>query len=426
MNNKTLGNIFKGDKVIWMVFFFLCMISIVEVYSASSSLSYKGGNFWSPILYHTGILAFGTGCMICVLNVPCKYFKLITPVLIFISFITLIIVLIAGQSTNGASRWLSLFGVQFQPSELAKGTVVLAVAQILSAMQTPKGADTKAYKYIMCICVALISPIALENLSTAILLFSVVYMMMFIGLVPRKLLLRTLAAVVGAVVFVLLMVLLVGNADNVKESDPKNNLTEQTVQGKEENRGLIAKLFHRADTWKARIEKFASFEKVPPEQYDLDKDAQVAHANIAIASSNIIGKGPGNSEERDFLSLAFSDFIYSIIIEEMGIEGAIVVAFLYIVLLFRAGRIARRCENAFPAFLIMGLTLLLVTQALFNMMVAVGLAPVTGQPLPLISKGGTSSVINCIYMGAILSVSRSAKKKQKSPVVASNDDADDE
>lgn len=130
-----------------------------------------------------------------------------------------------------------------------RDTVVLAVAQILSAMQTPKGADTKAYKYIMCICVALISPIALENLSTAILLFSVVYMMMFIGLVPRKLLLRTLAAVVGAVVFVLLMVLLVGNADNVKESDPKNNLTEQTVQGKEENRGLIAKLFHRADTW---------------------------------------------------------------------------------------------------------------------------------------------------------------------------------
>lgn len=159
--------------------------------------------------------------MICVLNVPCKYFKLITPVLIFISFITLIIVLIAGQSTNGASRWLSLFGVQFQPSELAKGTVVLAVAQILSAMQTPKGADTKAYKYIMCICVALISPIALENLSTAILLFSVVYMMMFIGLVPRKLLLRTLAAVVGAVVFVLLMVLLVGNADNVKRKRPE-------------------------------------------------------------------------------------------------------------------------------------------------------------------------------------------------------------
>ncbi len=144
----------------------------------------------------------------------------------------------------------------------------------------------------------------------------------------------------------------------------------------------------------------------------MDKDAQTAHANIAIASSKVIGKGPGNSEERDFLSQAFSDFIYAIIIEELGIAGAVFVALLYIILLFRTGNIAMRCENNFPAFLAMGLALLLVTQALFNMCVAVGLVPVTGQPLPLISKGGTSSMINCIYIGAILSVSRSAKKKK--------------
>ncbi len=145
--------------------------------------------------------------------------------------------------------------------------------------------------------------------------------------------------------------------------------------------------------------------------YDLDKDAQVAHANIAIVTSNIIGKGPGNSVERDFLAQAFSDFIYAIIIEEMGIGGAILVVFLYIVLLFRTARIANRCENNFPAFLAMGLALLLVVQAVFNMLVAVGLAPVTGQPLPLISKGGTSTIINCAYIGMILSISRSAKRK---------------
>jgi hypothetical protein len=148
------------------------------------------------------------------------------------------------------------------------------------------------------------------------------------------------------------------------------------------------------------------------EDVDLDKDAQVAHANIAIASSNIAGNGPGNSVERDFLSQAYSDFIYAIIIEEMGIEGAIFVALLYIFLLFRAGRIANRCENNFPAFLCMGLAILLVIQALFNMLVAVGLAPVTGQPLPLISRGGTSTVINCLYLGIILSISRTAKKKE--------------
>ena len=241
--------------------------------------------------------------------------------------------------------------------------------------------------------------------------------MMFIGLVPKRQLLRLLGIIGAIAVLGLAMILLFGDADKANTANSKTNLTEQTAQEKKEEPGVIEKVFHRADTWKARIEKFVSTEKIPPEQYDLDKDAQVAHANIAIASSNIIGKGPGNSEERDFLSQAFSDFIYAIIIEEMGIEGAAVVAFLYIVLLFRAGRIARRCENAFPAFLIMGLGLLLVTQALFNMAVAVGLAPVTGQPLPLISKGGTSSIINCIYIGAMLSVSRSAKKKTNSQKV---------
>ena len=135
--------------------------------------------------------------------------------------------------------------------------------------------------------------------------------------------------------------------------------------------------------------------------------------DIAIASSDFLGKGPGNSEMRDLLPQAFSDFIYAIIIEELGLAGGIFVMFLYVFLLWRAGRIADRCANNFPAFLVMGLALLLVVQAMFNMMVAVGLAPVTGQPLPLISKGGTSTIINCIYIGAILSVSISAKRKKK-------------
>lgn len=413
MNNKKLGNIFKGDKVIWMIFFFLCMISIIEVYSASSSLSYKGGKYWAPIIYHTSILAFGTIVMICVLNIPCKYFKLVTPILIGISFLTLIWVLVAGQSTNGANRWLSFLGIQFQPSEIAKGTVVLTVAQILSAMQTPNGADRKAFKYIMIICGLLVVPIALENLSTAVLIFSVVIMMMFIGQVPRRQLGKLIGGIVAVVAFALIMILAVGNTDNTKQPTAKETLTEQTAQEPKQEKGLMAKLFHRADTWKARLEDFFTAERVSPQQYDLDKNAQVAHANIAIASSNVVGKGPGNSEERDFLSQAFSDFIYAIIIEEMGVWGAAGVAFLYVILLFRAGKIASRCENAFPAFLIMGLALLLVTQALFNMLVAVGLVPVTGQPLPLISKGGTSSIINCIYIGAMLSVSRSAKRKTK-------------
>lgn len=407
--NKTLGNIFKGDKVIWMVFFFLCMISIVEVYSASSSLSYKVGNYWSPILKHCGILAVGIFMMVVVLNVKCKYFKLATPFLLFFSFVTLLWVLLAGQATNDANRWISFFGIQFQPSEIAKGTLVLAVAQILSAMQTNDGADKKAFSFVLIVSAFLILPIAPENLSTAMLIGVTVILMMFIGRVPFQQIGKLLGIFALIGVFAIAMVMLVGT--DVKEKPEKQVLTEQ-VEVEKKAPSTSEKLLHRMDTWKSRINKFLSSEKVAPEDFDLDKDAQVGHANIAIASSNIVGKGPGNSNERDFLSQAFSDFIYAIIIEEMGIEGAALVALLYIILLFRAGRIANRCENTFPALLAMGLALLLVIQALFNMLVAVGLAPVTGQPLPLISKGGTSTIINCVYVGVILSVSRSARKKE--------------
>lgn len=408
MNKKTLSNIFKGDKVIWMIFFFLCIISVVEVFSASSGLTYKSGSYMSPLVKHLGILLMGIFCMVITLNIKCKYFKILTPFMLIISFFTLIWVFIAGQSTNGAQRWVSFIGIQFQPSEIAKGTLVLATAQILSALQTDHGADKNAFKFILIVCAFIVPLIGLENLSTAALLCLVILLMMVIGRVPMRQLGKLLGVTLAFILAVFAGVMLLGTDRGNVNSNKK--MTEQVEQGKKEE-GMLAKVFHRADTWKSRIDKFTSSEEVAPSEVDLDKDAQVAHANIAIASSNVVGKGPGNSVERDFLSQAFSDFIYAIIIEELGVEGAVGVAVLYIMLLFRTGRIASRCENNFPALLAMGLALLLVTQALFNMCVAVGLAPVTGQPLPLVSKGGTSTMINCIYVGVILSVSRSAKKK---------------
>lgn len=411
MSNK-IGNIFKGDKVIWMVFFFLCMISIIEVYSASSTLSYKSGNFMGPVIKHMAILVGGVFVMICMLKVKCKYFKIVTPFMIFISIVLLLWVLLAGQSTNGASRWISLVGIQFQPSEIAKGTLVLAVAQILSAMQNENGADKRAFKYILTISAVMIFPIMLENMSTAMLLCITIFFMMIIGRVPGKLLGKLAGIVLLTIVFAISMVMLLGH-DEEKLAKTNDTFTEQVATEQPEKKNTVQKMFHRMDTWKARIDHFLDTKPVSPEEVDLDKDAQVAHANIAIASSNVMGKGPGNSVERDFLSQAFSDFIYAIIIEEMGVPGGLFVAFLYIILLFRTGRIANRCENNFPAFLAMGLAILLVTQALFNMAVAVGLAPVTGQPLPLISRGGTSSIINCMYVGIILSISRTAKKKER-------------
>ena len=408
MDKKTLSNIFKGDKVIWMIFFFLCIISVVEVFSASSGLTYKSGSYFSPLIKHLGILLIGIFCMVITLNIKCKYFKILTPFMLVFSFFTLIWVFFAGQSTNGAQRWVSFIGIQFQPSEIAKGTLVLATAQILSALQTDHGADKNAFKFILIVCAFIVPLIGLENLSTAALLCLVILLMMVIGRVPMRQLGKLMGVTLALILVIFAGVMLLGTDRGDVETS--KNMTEQVAQQKKDE-GLLGKIFHRADTWKSRIDKFTSSKEVTPAEVDLDTDAQVAHANIAIASSNVVGKGPGNSVERDFLSQAFSDFIYAIIIEELGVEGAVAVAVLYIMLLFRTGRIASRCENNFPALLAMGLALLLVTQALFNMCVAVGLAPVTGQPLPLISKGGTSTMINCIYVGVILSVSRSAKKK---------------
>lgn len=408
--DKTLGNIFKGDKVIWMVFFFLCIISVIEVYSASAGLTYKGGHYWAPIVKHTGILLVGVFAMVVTLNIKCKYFKIVTPFLLLIAVVTLITVLLAGQSTNGAQRWISIVGIQFQPSEIAKGVLVLATAQILSAMQTEHGADKNAFKYILIVSAFIIPLIMVENLSTAMLLCMVIFMMMIIGRVPGKILGKALGVVTLLILTIFTLVMVVGK-DHEKENANPNHIEQVAVVEQKKDPSMFGSVFHRFDTWKGRIDRFIAGKETPPEEFDLDKDAQIGHANIAIVSSNFIGKGPGNSVERDFLSQAFSDFIYAIIIEEMGIFGGFFVAMLYIILLFRTGRIANRCENNFPAFLAMGLALLLVTQALFNMCVAVGLAPVTGQPLPLVSKGGTSTIINCVYIGAILSVSRSAKKK---------------
>ena len=406
--NIKVGNIFKGDKVIWMVLLLLCIISIIEVFSASSSLTYKSQNYLGPISGHVSKIIMGVGASIVILNIPCRYFKLFTPFMLALSGIMLLWVLFFGEKTNDAGRWISLFGLQFQPSEIAKGTMVLVTAQILSAMQREDGADRRAFRYILIIVLPMALLIGLENLSTAALIIVVIFLMMFIGRIPMVQLGKLMGLGVLFIVLFIGAIYTLGSFDSSSEEVQ----TESVVNGevKKESKKSSSPL-HRLGTWKARIDKKLNSKYVAPEDYDLDKDAQVAHANIAIVGSNIIGRGPGQSVERDFLPQAFSDFIFVIIIEELGIVGACFVVFLYIVLLYRAARIASRCENNFPAFLVMGLALMLVIQASFNMLVAVGIAPVTGQPLPLISRGGTSTIINCAYIGAILSVSRSAKKR---------------
>lgn len=416
---KRLQNLFKGDRIIWMIFFMLCIISVVEVYSSSSILGYKSGNYWFAAFYHTILLFVGLGAMVCVLNVPCRYFKIMTPLLVPLSIILLLLVYIIGTKENDAARWIKLFGViPLQPSEIAKGTMVLATAHILSQLQTPTGAHPKAFGYVMVTAGALIVLVLPENFSTAALMGATVFLMMIIGRVPWKQLGYLVSGVVIAGVMGITLVLTVGQSKTATEADADGKQLTEVVDGGAQKKEEVAApkrggILHRLDLWHQRIDDFLDDTYVAPRDYDLDKKGQVGHANIAIASSHFTGVGPGNSVQRDFLPLAFSDFIYAIIFEELGWLGAAFVALLYISLLFRVGIIAKRCENTFPAYLAMGLALLIVIQAVFNMMVAVGLAPVTGQPLPLISKGGTSSIINCVYIGVILSISRTAKISPK-------------
>lgn len=389
-----IKDLFKGDKVIWIIFLFLCLISIVEVFSAASTLTYKSGDHWGPITQHSVILMVGAVIVVLVHNIPCKYFSVIPFFLLPLSCILLLFVMgmgiITGDRVNGAARWMTFFGIQFQPSELAKMAVIIVTAFILSKFQEEDGANPKAFKYIMWIIGIVFLLIAPENGSTAALLAGVVFLMMLIGRVPWKQI-GKLVGTVG-VVLTLLVSTIVIIPPSVYENIPGT---------------------HRFSTWQSRIKGF--FEDkgaIPAAKFDIDKDAQVAHANIAIATSHIVGKMPGNSVQRDFLSQAFSDFIFAIVIEELGLLGGAFIVMLYLWLLIRAGRIAKRSDKHFPAFLVMGIALLLVSQAMLNMMVAVGLFPVTGQPLPLISKGGTSTLINCAYIGMILSVSRYVAEKE--------------
>ena len=220
---KKIGNLFKGDKGIWTVFLFLCLISIVEVFSASSTLTYKTHNYMMPLIYHTAMILVGVVVAIFILNIPCRYFKLLTPMMVVLTYATLLWVLIGGESINGANRVIQLPGFTFQPSEIAKGTMVLTAAQILSAMQREdeSGADPTAMKYVLWLVVPATMLIGLENLSTAVLLFSVIFVMMFIARVP----LRQMGKLTG--VLVLLVAIFLGLVFWMAKLDKEGQELEQ-------------------------------------------------------------------------------------------------------------------------------------------------------------------------------------------------------
>ena len=394
----TLGNLkekswLQGDMVIWMVFLFLCMISVIEVYSATST--YSSGHYWDPVLRHSAFLAIGIVFAWLITQISCNWFKLGSLVILALSILLLIIVLFTTK-INGGARWLEIGRISFQPSELAKMGLIGFTAFVLSTSRDEKGASKIGTRWVLGITGFVLLLIATENLSTAGIIGITIFGILFYAQAPKKYL--------GIIVGLVLAGLVLGTTTVYTLSKSEATM-EKMAQGP----------LHRIPTW---VHRLTSDNIIPedPKDYPLTENIQVTHANIAIGTCGIIGKGPGNSVQRDYLPQAYSDFIYAIIIEETGVFGLFGVMFLYLLLMWQSMKIASRCKSRFPSYLVMGLALMIVIQAMVNMAVATGAFPVTGQPLPLISRGGTSTFVNCAYFGMILSVSRTAKRKEANSI----------
>lgn len=386
MGKGITNRLFKGDKVTWIIFTLLFALSFIEVFSATSTLAYKNDNYWQPITQHVTFMMVGVAIAWIVHNMPMTWLKKLSYAAYWLGIGFLLWAMFAGVSINGESRWVRLFGVNIQASEVAKLGLVMLIARILGDGQSSEGTSSEVLKKILYATGLVCALIFTSNLSTVILICFTTYLMLFIGKIPGKQMWKLTGACVVAGSLALGAIML--TPASLVEGTPLDRMV----------------------TWRNRIVR--SIDPASAEKDQNGGNEQRMHANIAIASSNVIfGKGPGNSEQRDFLPQAFSDFIYAIIIEELGlIIGGVGVILLYLILLYHTGQIAKDCDDPYAAFLIIGAALMIVIQALAHMSISVGVGPVTGQPLPLVSRGGTSIVINCVYIGMILSVSRYARE----------------
>ncbi len=386
----------NGDRTIWAMVFILCGISLIEVFSASSRLTFGKSSFLAPIISHTMHLGIGLAGMWLVHLLHYKWYRLFPVLLVPLSILLLGYLSIRSMGSSGAERWINLGFFQLQPSELGKIGVIMSVAYWLSKLKPDDElSQANTFWKILALTGFVDALIVGENLSTAVLLAGVIFVMMILGGIAWRRMLALTGVVVGAGIVAVVILLFV----------PAQTIRDSKI------------IPSRATTWQARLQDFSQTRN-KPNAYEYAKlvapeKPQETHANIAIATSNILGKGPGNSDERDYLQEASCDFIYAIIIEELGIVGGVIVMLVYVVLLYRVGRIATKCKEKYPAYLAMGLGMLLGLQAFINMSVAVGLFPVTGQPLPLISKGGTSVLMTSGCIGMLLGISNVLEKEAK-------------
>ena len=365
--SNWIGNIrLEGDRIIWGIVFALSLFSLLVVYSTAG---------WNFLFSHFVKILIGICAMYIVHKIKFKYFSKLGQLAYLSSLGLLILVLIIGVSINGASRWLTIAGLQFQPSDVAKLAILLYLARQLSKQRDCLAHFKHLAWYILCPLVLICLLILPNNFSTAALVFVNGLVLMFIAKVRFKF----IAAIIGFAFIGALSIYV---------------LAKYTSLG--------SQIMPRSITWVSRIDSFFDGSKNDMQH----KDFQQVQALVAIQNGDITGVGPGKSIQRNILPYSYSDFIYAIIIEEYGIIGGIGVILAYLILLFRAIKISFKVESVFGSLVTVGLMFSLVFQAIINMLVSVKVLPVTGQTLPLISMGGTSIVFTCITIGIILSVSR--------------------
>ena len=364
----------EGDKVIWAIVLALSIFSILVVYSTAG---------WKFLFSHLIKLSIGLFFLYQVHKIKFKYFAKIGVLGFVVSIILLILVFIMGVTVNGASRWLSIAGFQFQPSDIAKLSILLFMARQLSKYRNEIKDFTKLFLYVLAPLIVICALILPNNFSTSALIFLNGLVLMYVGRVKIK----YIASIIG--IGFIGALLIYGFAKTYPQSTNK--------------------IMPRSTTWVNRIDSYISTEK----KQELDQDYQQQQALVAIYNGGFSGVGPGKSTQRNILPYSSSDFIFAIMVEEYGfIIGAVMPILFYLILFYRALRIAIKITSVFGGLLCVGLMFSLVFQAFVNMLVSVGFLPVTGQTLPLISMGGTSIVFTCITVGIILSVSNDTSDRQ--------------
>lgn len=389
----------RTDQHIWGIYIFLLIVSVIELFSASSQ-EVEVNDIYGPIIRHARFLIIGLVLMLCIQRFHFKYIYRLIPAYVIVSIGAMMLVLVAGVNINGARRAIQLGSITILPAEFLKLAAALGIAYILSRNQMPGKRDVTWRGVIesaglTLVCAGLLFS---HGLTNTLLILAISGSMMLIGGVSMK------KIGIVCLVYLFLGTCAMGYklAQN-KEAAPTPEAIEMAKLNHEEVGEIKG---NRSSTWKARLQRHFRLNKAGDPIDDTNKQEQLSY--IAQAHGGIIGVGPGNSRENARLPLAFSDYIYAIVIEELGLITGIFVLLCYLWLLARAGRVATKCKQTFPCLLVIGCAIYIVYQAIFHMAIVTGVFPVSGQPLPLISKGGTSVIVTSIALGIMLSTSRHA------------------